>query len=89
MTIFRSKAKAEQFTHLELFVKNEEAGPLHILMEPGCEEFDLEEGDKLRVRIPIKELRDSFDPLQFDTWSSNRHISIWVPPFTNCEVIKK
>ena len=89
MTIFRSKAKSGSLTRIEFFIKNEEAEPLHIMTEPGCEEFDLQQGDKLRIWIPITDLQDPFDPLQFDTWPNNRHISIWVPPFTNCEVIKK
>lgn len=83
MTIFRSKPKRMAFR-----ITNSSKRSLHIMTELWCEEFDLEPGDVLHGTAGIKELTDSLNPLDFEIYLENDHVSLWCPPDSEFKIEK-
>jgi hypothetical protein len=74
MTIFRSKAKQQTFR-----ITNSGSKPLHLMTELWCDEFTLEPGDILEGRASSEDLSDPLEPLNFEVFLEDDHVSLWCP----------
>ena len=75
MTIFRSKSKRQSFR-----ITNSGKRPLHVLTEPWCDEFSpVEPGMALVCIAETEALADPENPLDFEIWLENDHVSLWCP----------
>ena len=84
MTIFRSSPKTQTFR-----VTNSGKRALHVMTELWCEEFTVEPGEILEGIASIKELADPMNPLDFEIWLEDDHVSLWCPPDTKFAIKSK
>jgi hypothetical protein len=78
MTIFRSKPGQQTFR-----ITNSGKRPLHVMTELWCEEFTIAPGDVLEGTAATKDLSDPLEPLNFEIWLEDDHVSLWCPYDTN------
>ena len=83
MTIFRCKKRKISFK-----VSNSGEKPIHVMTEPWCEEYDLNQGDVLEVHAEVVELENPLDPLTFEVCAEDHHVSIWCPPSSESKLIE-
>ena len=74
MIIFRSESKRLPFR-----VTNSSKRALHVMTELACEEFVLQPGEILHGSASVKTLDDPIDPLGFEIYLEDDHVSLWCP----------
>ena len=84
MTIFRSKQRKQK-----VVLTNSGNSDLSILTEPWAKEVTVKPGDRLELESDVDELQDPHNPLNFEAWANDSHVSIWCPPGTELKVLQK
>lgn len=81
MTISPSDAKQQTFR-----IKNSGKRSLHVMTELWCEEFTISPGEVLEGSAIPKDLADPLNPLTFEIWLEDDHVSLWCPHETQFEL---